>query len=130
VLKIVKECLQKHGNPRAIPHGQSVNTSKGVQHVLRDVRAFKSVHGDAMEYLTSSCGFFLAFDDPVKRAYSRKETDRKGAWKDRSAVSTSDLPSTCPTSSLLSFKEGLPSKRSRTHVHPMPPYYRRHPGPS
>ena len=65
-----------------IPHAQSVNTSKGVKRVLTDMRAFKTVYGKAMEYLTNGYGFFLAFDDPAKHTRAR-EMMGKALWKDR-----------------------------------------------
>lgn len=57
---------------RPIPHGQSVNTLKGVKRVLQDMRTFKTVYGESMEYLTNGYGFFLAFDEPSKHAADRK----------------------------------------------------------
>jgi cytochrome P450 len=70
---------------KPIPHGQSVNTSKGVQRVLKDMRTFKTVYGGAMEYLTNGYGFFLAFDDPIKHSRARKLME-KALWRDGQRV--------------------------------------------
>ena len=66
---------------KPISYIQSVNTSEGVQRVLRDMRTFKTVYGEAMEYLTDGYGFFLAFDDPIKHTRARKLME-KALWKD------------------------------------------------
>jgi len=55
-----------------IPHGQSINTFKGVQRVLGDMRTFKTVYSESIDYLTNGHGFFLAFDDPYKHDAARK----------------------------------------------------------
>ena len=57
---------------RPIPHGQSVNTFKGVQRVLQDMRTFKTVYGESIKYLTNGYGFFLAFDEPSKHTTARR----------------------------------------------------------
>lgn len=55
-----------------MPHGQSVNTLKGVQRVLGDMRNFKTIYGESIEYLTDGHGFFLAFDEPFKHDAARR----------------------------------------------------------
>jgi len=86
--------LDRYKTPRPpttpIPHGQSVNTLKGVQRVLKDMRTFKTVYGETMKYLTNGYGFFLAFDEPATHKSARVLVARaldggggasKGSWK-------------------------------------------------
>jgi len=77
--------LGRYKTPRPstelIPHGQSVNTFKGVQRVLGDMRTFKTVYSETTEYLTNGYGFFLAFDQPNKHSAARRLMGN-ALWKD------------------------------------------------
>jgi linoleate 10R-lipoxygenase len=55
-----------------VPRHQSINTFRGVERVLADMRTFKTVYGEPMEYLTNGYGFFLAFDDPARHGPARR----------------------------------------------------------
>ena len=55
-----------------IPHGQSVNTLRGVQRVLKDMGTFKTTYAETVGYLSNGYGFILAFDEPAKHAAARQ----------------------------------------------------------
>lgn len=71
-LGILKRYKTPSPPTRPIPHGQSVNTLKGVQRVLQDMHTFKTIYGESIEYLTGGYGFFLAFDEPSKHTTARR----------------------------------------------------------
>ena len=65
-----------------IPHGQSVNTLKGVRRVLKDMGTFKTTYAETMGYLSNGYGFILAFDEPAKHAAARQLFGR-ALWTSR-----------------------------------------------
>ena len=65
-----------------IPHGQSVNTLKGVQRVLKDMGTFKTTYAETVGYLSNGYGFILAFDESAKHAAARQLLGR-ALWTSR-----------------------------------------------